>query len=146
MLKTFEGPKDHAYVDTNGFPTIGIGFRIDRANINAILDGMGYGALQKANPGTFNELANAIVAAETDVRFAPGSAGAEDALNRAVNSVLHTDYGSAAAGNFGYGNNTGMSGQTATQQMDATFQLLRQQTEPFFTDCRRIVAKGGGFR
>ncbi len=124
MLQTFEGIEDTAYVDTNGFPTIGIGFRIDKTNIPFILDGMGY-----ANSPHLGALQSAIVKAETDVCFAPGSAGAEDALNRAVNSVLGTNYGSAAAGNFGYGNNTGTSGQTAIQQMDATFQLLRQQTE-----------------
>lgn len=54
MLKTFEGLQDDAYVDTNGFPTIGIGFQIDQANTRFILDGMGYGALQKANPTKFS--------------------------------------------------------------------------------------------
>ncbi len=122
MLKDFEGVQPSVYVDSNHHATIGIGFEM-AAHPRAILEGMGY-----ANNPKFLLLVSALTTAGNALYFAPtaaqANAAAQAAINQAVNGVLGTDYGNGG-GNFGYGNNTGGSGQSADAQMEATFNLIK---------------------
>ncbi|OBS10429.1 lysozyme [Acidihalobacter prosperus] len=131
MLKDFEGVNPYAYNDTNNNPTIGLGFEI-KANAPAILKGMGYSAASFGNNSVkFNNFVSALQAVGEGAYPDSGPDGEsvklQAAINKIANEYLGTHYGehNKKTGkinpNFGYGNNTGGSGLTADQQIQATF-------------------------